>query len=183
MLSALRRVAPEAPAGAAALVLGAGGAGRGAAYALLVAGAARVAVWNRTAERARALVADLSAHAGQAALEAVTDPDAAGFDLIVNATSVGMARPGGGDPDCTSEADFKPLPVRADELHDRQIVVDLVYRPEGTALVRAARTRGLRCADGFDVLIHQGAASFRLWTGMEAPLEVMSRAARHSHPT
>jgi shikimate dehydrogenase len=177
LLSALRERAPGAPGGMSALVLGAGGAGRAAAYALLTAGCARVAVWNRTPGRARDLAAEL-ARTGGTAPEAVERPRGADFDLIVNATSVGMARPGGEGTEDGDAAAFKPLPLSADEFLDRQIVVDLVYRQDGTGLIRAARAHGLCCVDGFDVLVHQGAASFRLWTGREAPRETMSRAAR-----
>jgi shikimate dehydrogenase len=178
ILVPLGAIAPGAPAGLRCLVMGAGGAGRGAVWALLRGGAASVTVWNRTDERAAALAGDLRAQAPPGGLDAAGRPDAATFDLILNATSVGMARPGG-DPAPQAGGDaFKALPVSADELRDRQIVVDLVYRHEGTPLVLAARERGLRCVDGWDVLVHQGAASFRRWTGMEAPLEVMRRAAR-----
>jgi shikimate dehydrogenase len=101
-------------------------------------------------------------------------PDA---DLLVNATSVGMP---------SSEADsaaergegFKELPISADVWGDRQIVVDLVYRQGGTPLQRLARARGAVSIDGFDVLVHQGAASFRAWTGLEAPLGAMRRGAK-----
>ena len=56
-------------------------------------------------------------------------------------------------------------------------VVDLVYRPGGTALVRAARERGLPCADGLEVLVQQGARSFAIWTGIDPPVDVMRAAA------
>ena len=73
----------------------------------------------------------------------------------------------------------KDLPLSADVWGDRQIVVDLVYRQDGTPLARLARSRGAVCVDGFDVLVHQGAASFRLWTGREAPLGAMRSGAQH----
>ena len=172
-LTALREHAPEAPAGMKALVLGAGGAGRAVVYALLEAGAAGVEVWNRHPDRAEALVADLDGRA----LAATMGPDVANFDLLVNATSVGMLSPGSEPHDRGVPDPIKELPLSADELDDRLIVVDLVYRQEGTPLVRAARARGLRCADGIDVLVHQGAVSFRLWTGMHAPLGAMRSGA------
>jgi shikimate dehydrogenase len=174
-LAALRERAPQAPEGMEALVLGAGGAGRGVVYALLQAGAARVAVWNRHPERARRLVQDFS-RAGAGRLEAVEAPTAPDSGLIVNATSVGMAKPGSGASNAAEG--FKELPLSADVGGDRQIVVDLVYRQDGTPLTRLARSRGAVCVDGFDVLVHQGAASFRLWTGREAPLGAMRRGAK-----
>ena len=173
-LAALRERAPAAPEGMEALVLGAGGAGRGVVYALLQAGAARVSVWNRHPERAQQLVQDLS-QAGQGRLEAVHASGVPEAALIVNATSIGMPKPDTGGSEATEG--FKELPLSADVGGDRQIVVDLVYRQGGTPLTRLARSQGAVCVDGFDVLVHQGAASFRLWTGMEAPLGAMRRGA------
>jgi shikimate dehydrogenase len=150
---------PFSPAGRTALVLGAGGAGRAAAWALLSAGAADVAIWNRTAERARALADDLGARAVEA-------PGAA--DIVVNCTSVGLHHP---------DATFKALPLHADELSAGSLVVDMVYRAGGTQLLEAARTRGARVVDGLEILVAQGAASFERWTGLEAPREAMRAAA------
>jgi shikimate dehydrogenase len=88
-----------------------------------------------------------------------------------------MAQPGGDANPAGEPNPIKELPLSADEVDDRLIVVDLVYRQEFTPLMRAARARGLRCADGLDVLVHQGAASFRLWTGKSAPLGAMRSGA------
>jgi shikimate dehydrogenase len=176
-LTALRERAPQAPAGMNALVLGAGGAARAVVFALLSAGTARVEVWNRHPERAEALVADLGPRAGRTVLQSEADPSVASIDLLVNATSLGMrhtaASPGPGEGD----EFFKAVPLSADELDDRLTVVDLVYRHDRTPLLRAASARGSRCVDGFDVLVHQGAASFRIWTGMQAPLGAMRSGA------
>jgi shikimate dehydrogenase len=141
-----------------ALVLGAGGAGRAAAWALAAAGA-DVAVWNRTPERAEALAADLGVRATEVGERA---------DIVVNCTSVGLHDP---------EATFKALPVDADELGAGSLVVDMVYRAGGTRLLEVARMRGARVVDGLEVLVAQGAASFERWTGMEAPREAMRAAA------
>jgi shikimate dehydrogenase len=149
----------ESPAGRTALVLGAGGAGRAAAWALSTAGAADVAIWNRTPERARALAAELGARA----VETVPVTD-----IVVNCTSVGLQEP---------EATFKALPVGADELGAGSLVVDMVYRAGETRFLEAARTRGARVIDGLEILVAQGAASFERWTGMEAPREAMREAA------
>jgi shikimate dehydrogenase len=145
------------PVPATALVLGAGGAGRAAVWALRRMGA-DVAVWNRTAERAEAVVAELGARH-------VRRP--VGAELVVNATSVGMA--GGGDDalEALGLAGVEPPAV----------LVDLVYGPEPTPLCRWAAERGARVVDGLEVLVRQGARSFELWTGRPAPLEVMRRAA------
>ncbi len=176
-LTALRERAPEAPRGMRALVLGAGGAGRAVAYALVEEGAAAVEVWNRHPERARALVSDLAGAGGAGALEVTTAPRLDQTDLLVNATSVGMVSRDPGPVAQGEPPPIKELPLTADEWSDRLIVVDLVYRQERTPLVRAALARGLRCVDGIDVLVHQGAASFRLWTAMSAPLGAMRSGA------
>jgi shikimate dehydrogenase len=153
LLSAL----PADPAGRTALVLGAGGSGRAAAWALRAAGA-DVAVWNRTPERAQMLAAELG-------VSAVTSPERA--DIVVNCTSVGLD-----DPEIT----FKALPLNADELGAGSLVVDLVYRAGGTRLLEAARTRGADVVDGLEILVAQGAASFERWTGMTAPRRAMREA-------
>jgi shikimate dehydrogenase len=146
------------PAGRRVLVLGAGGAARAAVWALLKAGAADVAIWNRTPERARALADQLGARA-------VERPGKA--DIVVNCTSVGLS-----DPDAT----FKALPLQADSLGAGSCVVDMVYRNGGTRLLEAARTRGADVIDGLEILVAQGAASFERWTGRTAPRQAMRAA-------
>jgi shikimate dehydrogenase len=150
---------PESPAGRTVLILGAGGAGRAAAWAMQAAGAADVMVWNRDGERAVALAADLG-------VRAVTRSERA--EIVINCTSVGLA-----DPADT----FKALPIRADELGAGSLVIDMVYRAGGTHLLEAARTRGAGVVNGLEILVNQGAASFERWTGMEAPREAMRVAA------
>jgi shikimate dehydrogenase len=174
-LRAVRDQAPRAPAGMRALVLGAGGAARAVVYALLDQGAERVSVWNRDAERARRLVEALERHGGTGGLQTVPEPPSGGVDLLVNATSVGMAngKHSGKTPD-----PFKLLHISADKWEDVQLVVDLVYRDEGTALIKHAETQGITSVDGFEILVQQGAASFEIWTGRQAPLEAMRRGAR-----
>jgi len=146
------------PAGRRVLVLGAGGAARAAVWALVRAGAADVAVWNRTPERARALADQLGARAVERPVEA---------EIVVNCTSVGL-----GD----EAAPFKALPLQADSLGAGSCVVDMVYRDGGTRLLEAARTRGADVIDGLEILVAQGAASFERWTGRTAPREAMRAA-------
>jgi shikimate dehydrogenase len=177
-LAALRGQAPEAPAGLRALVLGAGGAARAVVYALLAEGAAVVEVWNRHPERAAELVVDLEPHASSTALRASATPEPQAADLIVNATSVGMRHP---HESAGTLASFKDLPLVADVLGNWQVMVDLVYRDDETALAQAARARGVRFVDGLEVLVQQGAASFELWTGRPAPLEAMRDGARRGY--
>jgi shikimate dehydrogenase len=151
---------PASAAGRRALVLGAGGTARAVVWALREAGAAEVAVWNRTPARARELAAELGARPVRAPVAA---------DLLVNTTSVGLA-----DPDAT----FKDLPLAADAVGDYAIVVDLVYRDGGTLLLAEARRRGCETVDGLEILVRQGAKSLEGWLGRPAPLEVMRQGAR-----
>lgn len=146
------------PAGRRCCVLGAGGAARAVVLALARAGAAEVAVVNRTAARAEAAAA-LAGGVGRVAT--AVDPDA---DLVVNATSVGM----GGDPS---------LPLDPALLQAGQWVADLVYVPLETPLLAAARAAGCHAVDGLGMLVHQAAVAFEIWTGEDAPVEAMRLAA------
>jgi shikimate dehydrogenase len=150
----------EDPGGKRALVLGAGGAGRAVAWALREAGAAEVAVWNRTPERAAALAQELD----------VTHAERPGpCDLLVNATSVGL------DPPLEGDEALRALGLEG--LDPPPVVVDLVYSERATAILAWARGGGSRTVDGLEVLVRQGALSFERWTGREAPLETMRAAA------
>ncbi len=159
---------PAAPAGKHALVLGAGGSARAVVWALVTEGA-EVSIWNRTPERAERLAAEL----GASALPAGDERLATGaFNLVVNTTTVGMGAPGEGP------ADLKSLPVRADSLGETHQLVDLAYGPAETELAKVARAHGATVVDGLEVLVRQGAASLRIWTGQDPPIETMRRAAR-----
>jgi shikimate dehydrogenase len=144
-----------------ALVLGAGGSARAAVWAL-AGHDASVSVWNRTPERADALVGRLSG-------SRVSDEEArrGEFDLIVNCTAVGMA----------DEDPFAELPLDPERFDADLIVVDLVYAGAESRLVHEAREHGATAVDGLEILVRQGAESLRIWTGEEPPLDVMRSAA------
>lgn len=162
------------PAGRRAVVLGAGGAGRAAVWALREAGA-EVGIWNRTEARAAGLAADL----GVEAISSDRLSSLAGVELLINATSIGLAADGrGGRENPEFGAALKDLPFSVDQLTDQMVVADLVYGEVETELVRVARERGARTVEGLEVLVCQGAASFEIWTGLEAPLATMRRAVR-----
>lgn len=153
------------PAGLRCVVVGAGGAGRAVAWALGRAGAADVAVVNRSrgpAERAAALAGPVGRVGGHT--------DIGEADLVVNATPLGMG--------VVVQADGtpEPLPLDPGVLRPGQVVVDLVYEPATTPLVAAARERGAVAVNGLGMLIHQAAHAFQRWTGEAAPLEAMSAA-------
>jgi shikimate dehydrogenase len=154
-----------AVAGMRAMVLGSGGSARAAVWALRNAGAAEVLVWNRTKARAEALAGDLGG-------VAVEHPEAA--DLLVNCTSVGL----GVERSSVDGADLNQLDLSGDQIGEYSHVADLVYRAEPTPLLAAAAARGARTTDGLEILVAQGALSLELWTGRDAPREVMRRAAR-----
>ncbi len=137
------------PVPATALVLGAGGAARAAAWALREAGA-EVSVWNRTPARAEQLANELQVRAGRAEAE-----------LLVNATAVGLHR----------DDSLDGLP-----LVDARVVADLVYGDGPTPFARWAEERGARLVDGLEVLVRQGARSLQAWTGGEPPVDVMRQA-------
>ncbi len=149
---------PTTPLDARALVLGAGGAARAAVWALVGEGA-RVEVWNRTAARAEGLCADLGGRA-------VVGPEQGAYDLIVNTTAVGL---GGEDP-------FEELPLQAAGFVPGQLVVDMVYGDGSAPLLGAAAAAGATTIDGLEILVRQGALSLEIWTGREAPLDVMRAA-------
>jgi shikimate dehydrogenase len=164
----------QSPGGTRALVLGAGGSARAVVWALTRGGAA-VSVWNRTESRAERLAADFGVAAvqpegGRLRLD--------GFDLLVNTTSVGLAAAGGDASD--AEPGLEALPLDPRELQPGHLVADLVYGMNETPLIAAARAGGATTVDGLEVLLHQGAASLRIWTGLDPPLETMRTAARGS---
>jgi shikimate dehydrogenase len=144
-----------------AVVVGAGGAARAAAFALSDADA-EVHIANRTVERAEGLAADLrGATAGGLDSLSTHIPDA---EVLVNATSVGM------------EENQSPVP--ADALHADLAVLDAVYRPLETRLLRDARERGATTIDGAWMLLYQGVEAFERWTGRDAPVNTMNAALR-----
>jgi shikimate dehydrogenase len=140
------------------IVIGAGGAARSVVEAVTRAGAAAVGVVNRSPATAVAAAA-LGGNRGHVAhLAEVTDAD-----LVIHATSVGM-----GSDD---------LAFDTGRIGPNHIVVDLVYHPLDTALLRQCRARGARTVDGLGMLVHQAGLQFERWTGESAPIEEMRTAA------
>lgn len=153
----------QRPAGARVLLIGAGGAARAAIAALEDDGADEVVILNRSRPRAEALAAFFAA--GPLRLRVAESTDSLGgerFDLVVNATSLGL-RPG--DP--------LPLPV---DLVQAGAALDLVYDLEGTPWTRALRDLGVPTADGLEMLVQQAAAAFTRWWDRPAPVEAMRAA-------
>ncbi len=147
------------PAGRRCVVRGSGGAARAIVLALAGAGAADIVVVpGRDGEKAK-VAAALAGAAGRVG----TPAEAAAADLVVNATTLGMA------------AGLDDLPLDPSLLGPGQLVVDIVYPT--TPFVKAALARGAAASSGLGMLLHQAAGAFRLWTGQEPPLAAMSAAA------
>lgn len=154
-------------AGIDVVVAGAGGAAHAVVFACLRAGARRVTIGNRNLSSAEAVAARFAgAGAGSVAAVELGDPAFAAAlraaDLAVNATTVGMV-----DPGATIDAAL---------LRDGATVFDLVYVPAETPLLAAARARGLRAANGSEMLIAQAAIAFERWTGVGGMADVMRAA-------
>jgi len=170
LLAALAEAADFRPEGACVVIVGAGGAGRSAAFALAAAGARQVAILNRSEARAQALADDVRGVADDVEVLAYqlqsgssTARILGGADLVVNATSVGLR------PTDSSPVDLALCGPGA-------VAYDMVYNPPESSFLRQARARGLRAANGLGMLVHQGAAAFALWTGRAAPVDVMRGA-------
>jgi shikimate dehydrogenase len=148
-------------AGMQVVVLGAGGAARAAVYGLAQA-EARITIVNRTPERARELIDSLRVRAVVGEVDAVAEAA-----LIINCTSAGMQ----------PKVDDSPLPDDA-PLQPGVVVYDMVYRPAVTKLMRQAEAAGGRAIGGLGMLARQGAAAFKIWTGVEPPVDVMLAAAQ-----
>jgi shikimate dehydrogenase len=144
-------------AGKRAVVLGAGGTARAVTYGLLQKGAS-VTVLNRTTEKAETLAGDLGAGAA-GPLEALRNTP---HDILVNTTSVGLRS--------------NDSPVTAEALRANSIVLDAVYAPPETRLLRDAKAAGARTVGGKWMLVYQAALQLELWSERKAPIEVMSQA-------
>ncbi|MFI5255603.1 MAG: shikimate dehydrogenase, partial [Candidatus Limnocylindrales bacterium] len=148
-----------------AVVLGAGGGARAVVYGLIAEGFQRIVVFNRHLHRAEGLVRHFGRSAAHMELrampwhESVIEAELSRTRVLVNATSIGLT----GDE----------TPVPGELIPPDLLVLDLIYRT--TRLLREAQAAGCTVADGELMLLHQGAAAFALWTGQQAPLEIMQQ--------
>ena len=174
-LRATFREAGVPPTGRRVVLLGAGGAALAIAGLVTLEGARRLTVAARRTRAAGELLSEVGALTGllPAGICTLDLGDAAGIaealgecDLLINATSVGM----GDLAACPID------PALVGLLPRDAFVLDVVYTPPETALLRAARRSGLAAVNGLPMLLHQGAAAFELWTGCAAPIEVMRAA-------
>lgn len=171
-IESLRAESGFDPRGADAALIGAGGAARAAARALADAGVRTLTIANRTPERAAALASEIAARGVSARGIGLDAPDfpavCADSALIVNSSSVGMS---GGPAEGAS-----PVPPGA--IARGCAVYDMVYNPPLTPLLAQAEAAGAKTVGGLPMLVHQGAAAWSLWTGIDAPVDAMRQAAR-----
>ncbi len=150
----------------AAVVLGAGGGARAVVYGLIRAGFQRIIVFNRHLHRGEAMVkffARSAAHMDLKAMpwhDSIIESELAKTKVLINATSIGL------------NGDVSPIP--AEVITGDLLVLDLIY--SRTRLLQDAAAAGAATMDGETMLLHQGAAAFALWTGQNAPLQIMSEA-------
>jgi shikimate dehydrogenase len=151
------------PRGAHVVILGAGGAARGVAFALGQAGAASITLVNRTQPRAVALANELRHHSPGLLATAGLAEMPAGPTLVVNSLPPSVP------------FDLNPLRLTGDVL-----AFDVTYRPPETPFMREAARTGARVINGMAMLVYQGAASLRLWTGREPDVSAMFEAAHQT---
>jgi len=151
--------------GAAVVLVGAGGAGRAVAFALMDLGAALVAVHDRDGERANALCGDLAQHFGASRCRVVREleREIAAAEGVVNATQMGMRG-------------FPGNPVPASALTVSHWAADVIYTPVETEFIKSAAARGARVLTGSGMCVHQAAAAFQLFTGIAPDLARLHRA-------
>jgi len=153
---AIRALKEKTPlAGRAVAILGAGGAARALAFGILAEGG-RVSIFNRAAGRGKKLADEL-----QAEFRLLSEFKADSYEIMVNTRPLGMV----------SRDD--EMPVAVEKLRPGLVVMDIVYNPLKTRLLREAAGAGCTTIDGLSMFVHQGARQFELWTGMKAPVDIM----------
>lgn len=173
-LKSLETDAGVNPGGKRVLILGAGGAARAVSIQLAIAGAAEIALTSPVAGEAEGL-ANLIESSLNVKVSVINwdkqeiSKNAEGFDILINATPVGMH----------PRVEEKP-PVDLENATRDLLVCDLIYNPNETMLLKEARDNGFKTLNGMGMLLYQGAIAFELWTGIEPPLEVMKEALQKS---
>ena len=136
-------------------LIGAGGAARAIGFTLMARGA-KVTILNRSAHAGKALSKDLGA-----AYAPMDQWGRIGCDVVINTTPVGMA------------PQAEAIPINTDHINPAMVVMDIVYNPRETMLLKTARSLGCKTVDGVAMFVNQGAAQFELWTGKKAPRDIM----------
>lgn len=151
------------PEGKRVLILGNGGSARAIAFTLLEK-KSKLTIAGRNPDKFNSLVDDLrkkDASVEGIAISSLNKSIMEKFDIVINTTSVGM------------EPKVEEIPLNPALIFPNQVVFDIVYRPHWTMLLCNAQKCGAQIVFGIDMLLHQGARQFELWTGMKAPVEKM----------
>jgi shikimate dehydrogenase len=151
------------------VVAGAGGASRAISFYLAKFGASSITILNRNVNRAQNLADDVlkSDLIGDVGSDSISEINKylSNADILVDTTPLGM------DP----HIDDAPI-ARAEDMHDNLVVFDAVYNPHETVLIKEAIKAGAKPVYGIKMLLYQGAESFKIWTGRDAPIDVMENA-------
>jgi shikimate dehydrogenase len=149
------------------IIYGAGGAARAVAFEL--AKNNNIIIANRTIEKAEKLAKEIAEKLNKEFCREVKfdslDADLEGVDIVINATPIGMY----------PNVNVEPI-VKADKLREDMVVMDLIYNPLETVLLKEAKKVGAKAINGLGMLIYQGAVAFKIWTGVEPNVEVMKEA-------
>ncbi len=171
-IRALRQDGDFEPRDKQVVLLGAGGVARAASFALVKQGVRSLTIVNRTLGRVNRLAASLREKTKATTAitilpweELESSKVLSDVDLLVNCTSMGMKH----------SLLEEQTPLKAGSIPKDALVYDLVYNPRETPLLKEARKAGARVLGGLAMLVYQGAASFELWVGKEAPLDIMFR--------
>ena len=155
------------------VVAGAGGASRAISFYLAKYGCGSLTILNRNVDRAESLADDVSVSGLISDVNADSISEINGYlgdaDILVDTTPLGM------DP----HIDDEPI-ANANDMHEDLVVFDAVYNPNETVLLKEAIKAGAKPVYGIKMLLYQGAESFRIWTGRDAPVDVMEKALRET---
>ena len=152
------------------VVLGAGGAARAISVECALAGAEHITIVNRNAQRGEELASLINSKTKAKAeflpwVEGIDIPE--NTDILANATSVGLFP----NTDCKPDINY-------DRITDRMVVTDVIFNDPNSLFLQEAKTRGAKTVNGLGMLVEQGALNFKLWTGVDAPVELMTEVLR-----
>ena len=145
------------------LIIGAGGASRAVAFEL--AKNNNITIINRTVEKARALSEEISEKLNKTICYNNLNIDIKEFDIIIHTTPIGMY------PNINTQ----PL-IDTKDINENMVVMDLIYNPKETVLLKEAKKQGAKTINGLGMLVYQGAISFEIWTGIKPDVRIMKRA-------
>ena len=155
------------------VVAGAGGASRAISFYLAKYGAESLTILNRNVDKAQSLAGDVSGSDFIDNVKADSISEISGYlkdaDILVDTTPIGMH----------PNIDDEPI-ASADDMHEDLVVFDAVYNPNETVLLKEAIKAGAKPVYGIKMLLYQGAESFKIWTGRDAPVDVMEKALKYT---